>query len=172
MHTKYVAAFTRTELVVVTALLMLVIGVCLPWLYRPRKPYHSRCPSHLKNIGLAFRIWSTDNGDVYPMAKSTNAGGTKEYIGTTQVFRHFIALTNEIARPMDLVCPDASTPAATNWNELANTNIDYIVGVDAAANATGLSPRGGSLSHEQCAFNQSAAGPGAQCERCLDDKAS
>jgi hypothetical protein len=100
-----------------------------------------RCTSNLKYIGLAFRTWATDNGAVYPMARTTNQGGSLEYVGTTQIFRHFQVLSNELSPGKILVCPTPikwTTTESTNFDTLANSNIDYFVGIDSNENRPDL----------------------------------
>ena len=67
-----------------------------------------RCVSHLKQIGLAFRMWSNDHGDKFPWdvaASATNGPGTKEFAGSGEVWRHFLAISNELNTPKVLACP-------------------------------------------------------------------
>ena len=36
------------------------------------------CVNHLKQVGLAFRLWEQDNADQFPFNVGTNKGGTLE----------------------------------------------------------------------------------------------
>ncbi len=64
------------------------------------------CVNNLKQIGLAARIWATDNGDVLPP--------------------NWLAMTNELATPKILVCPgDPARAAAQNWASLSAANVSY-----------------------------------------------
>jgi hypothetical protein len=66
------------------------------------------------------------------MQKSTNQGGSHEFIETAQSFRHFQALSNELQTPKFLVCAaDLRRPAANFSASLSNSNVSYFVGVDA-----------------------------------------
>ena len=69
------------------------------------------------------------------MSISTNRHGTLEYIATGEVFRHYQVLSNDLPTPATLICPlqiKSPTREAIAWEVLANTNIDYFVGVDAS----------------------------------------
>lgn len=129
------AAYTLIEVVVITGVVLILGGLGLVTLAKHK--VHSergRCTTNLKNIGLAFRTWAADNQGALPMSVSTNRGGTQEYIGTGEVFRHYQVLLQELSSPQVLICPvgmGARTQAATNWEVLANRNLDYFVGLDA-----------------------------------------
>jgi prepilin-type N-terminal cleavage/methylation domain-containing protein len=143
---KYkVGAFTLIELLVVIAIIAILAGMLLPALAKAKaKAQKIKCTSNLKNVGLAFRIFATDNGDLYPMGVSTNAGGSQEYVGVAlqaAIFRHLGAMSNELSTPKIVLCPsDSGRVEANSWSELAKTpqvpfknnkNISYFVGFDA-----------------------------------------
>jgi prepilin-type processing-associated H-X9-DG protein len=89
------------------------------------------CVNNLKNIGLAYRIFSTDNNGLFPWAVSTNAGGTAEIPqDAANVWRQYAALSNELSSPKILACPqDSERRYASNFNCLANTNLSYFLGL-------------------------------------------
>jgi|WetSurMetagenome_2_1015567.scaffolds.fasta_scaffold414807_2 hypothetical protein len=130
------AALTLTEILVVIVAAVILFGVLLPWLaqHHPRrKTRHARinCVSNLKQVGLAFRMWSNDRGDKFPMAVSTNDGGTRELVVGGETYCHFMALSNELSSPKVLVCPvDAARLRAADFTKLANSNLSYFVGLD------------------------------------------
>ncbi len=64
------------------------------------------CINNLKQIGLAARIWATDNNDVYPSG--------------------WLAMTNELSTPKILVCPsDKARTAANEWRQFSSANVSY-----------------------------------------------
>jgi prepilin-type processing-associated H-X9-DG protein len=125
---------TLIEVLLVIAVLVILVGIFLPALtHRPAKAPRNQCVNHLKQVGLAFRMWSGDHGDKFPMSASMTNGGTMEFALDGNVSRHFLALSNELSTPKILVCPaDKERKAAvkfdTNFN---NWNISYFINVDA-----------------------------------------
>jgi hypothetical protein len=63
------------------------------------------CVNHLKQIGLAARIWANDNADVLP--------------------RDFLSMSNEMVTPTLLQCPGDKSRSVTNWAQVAAGNVSY-----------------------------------------------
>jgi hypothetical protein len=132
---KKVEALTRVEVLVVVLASLSVVVFLSPWLLgmgriRPRMDY---CPNNLKQVGLAFRTWAIDNQDVFPALTSTNHEGTKELVGTGQVFIHYRVMSNELSTPKILVCPkdEAKSTAKDFGSGFSDSNVSYFVGTDA-----------------------------------------
>ena len=129
--------FTGWDLLVCVVTATLAIGFLL--MTRPTgcgaKASRINCVSNLKQIGLAFRMWSNDHGDKFPMAlpvSGTN-GGTMNFNLTGEVWRHFQIISNEINSPKVFVCPDDGQRSRTgDWSVFTNNaHISYFVGLDA-----------------------------------------
>jgi prepilin-type processing-associated H-X9-DG protein len=139
-RTKSPRAFTRTELVVAIACLALLAAIILPAVAkRTARAPKVKCIYDLKQLGLAFRVWSSDNHDLFPMQASTNKGGTKEFISSESVLPHYRALSNELSTPKILLCPNDNRTEATNFStDLTETNISYFLNVDAVENPSDI----------------------------------
>merc|ERR1711991_641112 len=127
-------------------------GMLLPALAKAKaKAQKIKCVNNLKNIGLAFRIFATDNGDLYPMQVPDDQGGSASAVdrrtGAGQVWRHFLSLSNELSTPKIVLCPSDGLGRieSTTWNTNRvrgtrdnvqeafnrNQNISYFVGFEA-----------------------------------------
>ena len=127
-------AFTLIELIVIVLTLVVLAGALVCGLVRAgRTAQDLYCNSNLKQIGLAFRTWAIDHSTNWPAQASTASGGSKELIGTGQVFVHLRVMSNELATPKILVCPaDKAKTAAQDFGpKLSDTNVSYFVSVDA-----------------------------------------
>jgi hypothetical protein len=79
-----------------------------------------------------MRMFSNDHGDKFPWAVPKAEGGTLEFLNSPEVFRHFLAVSNELSTPKVLVCSyDLERQRASDWNSFSNTNLSYFAGLDA-----------------------------------------
>jgi hypothetical protein len=124
--------FTFWDLLICLAAVGLLV-LLLPGLM----PRHStrapriNCVSNLKQIGLAFRMWSNDHGDKFSWQVSMATNGTLELAESPEVFRHFLAASNELNTPKVLACPtDTKRVKAVEWSSFGNSNLSYFVGLD------------------------------------------
>jgi len=123
---------TPFEVGVVIAVVMILVILFLPtFTHRHPRPHKIACVNNLKQIGLAYRIWAGDNGDVHPMGISITNGGSMEIVATGNVVQTFLAMSNELSTPKILFCPaEAIFNRASDFASLANSNISYFVGID------------------------------------------
>ncbi len=118
----------------IIAILVLLAAFLLPSMGRSRvRSSRANCISSLKQVGLAFRMWSNDSGGKLPFAVSAKEGGTLEYVNSGEVWRHFAAISNELNTPKVLVCPtDAKRARVVHFEEFkSNASLSYFVGFDA-----------------------------------------
>ena len=137
-HRKYDynrQAFTRTELFFVLAGLFVIGLLVIARLGGvSNKAVRINCVNSLRQVGLAFRIWSGDQNDRFPMAMLTNHQGGPLYANTDAMFRYFQVMSNELTTPMVLTCSaDLRNPATNFGTGMSSRNISYFINLKADA---------------------------------------
>jgi len=135
------SGFTLLELLCTVAIVAILLALLLPVLEQGfGRARRVACTSQLRNIGAAFSTWAHEHGDLYPMQVPVSQGGTREFAEATIAnpavsfaFKHFQALSNELAVAKVLRCPaDKYRAPAEHFAVLANSNVSYWVNLGAA----------------------------------------
>ncbi len=125
-------AFTFIGLLILLAVLAILVAMLLPALARAKaRAQRIQCINNLKQAGLAFRMWSLEHEDQFPMAVSTNKQGSLEWVDGGNAFRHFRTLGNQLSTPKLLACPSDTRKAAQDFSDLNNQNLSYFIGLNA-----------------------------------------
>jgi type II secretory pathway pseudopilin PulG len=134
-------AFTLTEFLITFGCILLLATIFLAALAKS-KARSSRlgCVNYMKQIGLAFRTWSLDNNDHFPMQVSVANGGTLELVTNGLVSPHFQVMSNELSFSKVLVCPeDKKRSYPTNFGaDLTDTKVSYFLNMDATNDGSSL----------------------------------
>jgi competence protein ComGC len=115
------------ELLAILAVIAVAFFLLMPQIIRCKaKPERIKCVNNLKNIGLAFRIFASDNNDQFPPQILATNGIDVTSLRALEVFRF---LSNELSTPKMLQCPADKQRAAqlptTNFARLTTKNISY-----------------------------------------------
>jgi hypothetical protein len=130
-HRIRCAAFTRPELITISALLVILVALMTMALTHKRYVQQQRaCVNNLKNIGLGLRIAYTDRvTEDFTFRCAIENGGTREF---TNLWQHFLDISNELSTPNILVCPISGKKPGRTWQSFSDQNISYFLGLTAS----------------------------------------
>jgi hypothetical protein len=124
-------AFALVDLTIIVATVVLAVLVLPSFSHCQCKAVRINCVNNLKQTGLAFRLWSGDNHDRFPMSFYTNTLETLKFPDYTNAFRYFQVMSNELSSPKIVVCPADDRVSAADFIQFSNTNVSYFIGLDA-----------------------------------------
>ena len=124
------AAFSLLELIILVGIMAVIAVILLPRLARSGKPGpRIKCVNNLKNVGLAYRIYATDNNDHFPAWFMSSNAVSLSSIKITEIFQ---SLSNELSTPKLLICPVDSKRVEAKWfTNLTVKNISYFASLSA-----------------------------------------
>jgi prepilin-type N-terminal cleavage/methylation domain-containing protein len=118
------SGFTLIELLVVIAIIAILASLLLPALARAKaRAQRISCTSNLKQVGLSFRLFSTDHGDKFPFNVYEADGGSvvspaslTDPTVSGNAVKIYSCLSNELVTPKVLVCnSDSGRTKATDF---------------------------------------------------------
>lgn len=141
---------TRWELLALLTAVSLLVSLLVPALARAKhRAQRIGCISHLKQIGIAYRIWDNDHQQKFPWQLHQRAGGTvpdEGEIGRNfgELVEAFRSISNELTVAIVLSCPgdpvrtpardfhpQAPRPFGGKPPKVETRNLSYLVGWEA-----------------------------------------
>ena len=136
MNRYSTSAFTKLDIIIVVGTLVMLALWLVYAQERGRfgRPRAARinCVSNLKQVGLGFRMWANDHGDLFPWQVPVAEGGTKELAQLPYAALHYVAASNELNSPKILKCPEDAERTRTNvFNAPLHLSLSYFAGLNA-----------------------------------------
>lgn len=124
------SAFGMVEVLAIVAVVIVLGIVFMPTVAGcGGKSPRIRCVSNLKNVGLAFRIFATDNNDKFPGAIMISNGMDVAAIDILSVYK---SISNELSTPRLLHCTtDTKRTVAKDFSDFTSDDISYFASLSA-----------------------------------------
>ena len=130
------AGLSLVELMVLVGVMALIALVAIRFVHPPRhgKSPAVRCVNNLKNTGLSFRIFATENGDRFPAeVMMRNDAVEMASIDLLSIYR---SMSNLLSTPKILYCPMDTKREPKDWskinfNTMTGKNISYFASLSA-----------------------------------------
>jgi len=126
-------ALTLVEVMIILCIICFLAMMLIPRLsIAQKKAQKISCTSNLKQAGLAIKIWAGDHYGNYPMQASVTNGGTMELMNSSEAWRAFQVMSNELSTSYILFCPaDKTRTRTTGFDDSLRQHISYFISVDA-----------------------------------------
>jgi prepilin-type N-terminal cleavage/methylation domain-containing protein/prepilin-type processing-associated H-X9-DG protein len=110
------AAFTLIELLVVIAIMALLMSILVPAVSRVHSAaVRVKCSHNLKQVYLAFNLYTYENNELYPCAQDPQPGGYWLWMGRWRSFvERYLGGTVTEKDPSVLLCPADTTYEGTH----------------------------------------------------------
>src|SRR5688572_207532 len=123
------SALSLVELVAILAVILLIVLVASPYLaHRAKASARAQCVNNLKNVGMAFRIYS-ETIPAFAPTLMVMRGVPMSSIRVEEVFQ---VHSNELSEPKFFYCPsDKNRTIGADFRSLSAKNISYFASLTA-----------------------------------------